>query len=306
MSLLHQIQEAVVQEDADLGSVLLKLRLLAARLGSEVLEEWVRHESEGYPEDTEVPPYRVVGVSYKGTFFGPFNAQIRNAPIPPYLIEKFGGAKWVNIEVKESIAAVESMVRSTADGGKLGIDASNLMLLLQGKIYEGYACNSIDASISSTSLREIVQAVRSRVLELTIELERSIPAASHITFGASQASNESPEKVQQISQQIIYGNVTNAVSGAQSSKLAFNVVAGDKNSLVQHLVDSGMPSADANEIAEIMSSEEPEDAEEPFGGRAKAWIAKNLSKAVKGTWAMGVTVASTVLTQAALRYYGLK
>ena len=54
MSLLHQIQESVVQEGCDLGSVLLKLRLLAARLGSDVLEEWVKHESEGYPKDAEV------------------------------------------------------------------------------------------------------------------------------------------------------------------------------------------------------------------------------------------------------------
>lgn len=68
MGLLHEIQESVVQDGADLGSVLLKLRLLAARLGSEVLEEWVKHESEGYPEDAEIPPYRMVGVSYTGTF----------------------------------------------------------------------------------------------------------------------------------------------------------------------------------------------------------------------------------------------
>ncbi|MGB1836786.1 hypothetical protein, partial [Marinobacter adhaerens] len=88
MSLLHQIQESVVQEGSDLGSVLLKLRLLASRLGSEVLEEWVKHESEGYPKDAELPEYRVVGVSYRGTFSGPFGAGIQNAQIPPYLIEK--------------------------------------------------------------------------------------------------------------------------------------------------------------------------------------------------------------------------
>ena len=51
MSLLHQIQESVIQEGCDLGSVLLKLRLLASKLGSNVLEEWVKHESEGYPQD---------------------------------------------------------------------------------------------------------------------------------------------------------------------------------------------------------------------------------------------------------------
>ncbi len=41
MSLLQQIQESIVEEGADLGSILLKLRLLSARLGSDILEEWV-------------------------------------------------------------------------------------------------------------------------------------------------------------------------------------------------------------------------------------------------------------------------
>jgi len=50
MSLLQQIQESVVNEKAGLGSILLKLRLLASRLGSDLLEEWVKHETEGYPK----------------------------------------------------------------------------------------------------------------------------------------------------------------------------------------------------------------------------------------------------------------
>ena len=80
--LLHEIQESVVQEGADLGSILLKLRFLASRLGSDVLEEWVKHESEGYPKDVEVPSYRIVGVSYKGTFSGPFGSGIQRPPTP--------------------------------------------------------------------------------------------------------------------------------------------------------------------------------------------------------------------------------
>lgn len=306
MGLLHEIQESVVQDGADLGSVLLKLRLLAARLGSEVLEEWVKHESEGYPEDAEIPPYRMVGVSYKGTFLGPFNAQITNAPIPPYLIEKIAGEKWLKVDVRESIAAVDSMVKSASDGGTFGFDASNLILLLQGKVYKGYSCASVDTSISPSAFGEIIQAVRSRVLELTLELEKTIPAAVHVTFGASQTSGANPEKVQQISQQIIYGNVTNAVAGSPGSNISVSVVMGDQNSLEKCLVESGMTKPDAAEIAEIIASEEPESEVEPFGAKAKDWIASNLKKATKGTWNMGLSAATTVLTQAALKYYGLQ
>ncbi len=306
MLLLNQIQESVVQEGCDLGSVLLKLRLLAARLGSDVLEEWVKHESEGYPKDAEVPSYRVIRVSYKGTFSGPFGSGIKNAPIPPYLIEKFAGESWTHYKIRESIAAVDGLVRSSTDGGSLGIDASNLILLLQGKIYEDCACNDISGTISRTALSEIQQAVRGRILELTLELEKSIPAATHVTFGALKHQGSDVDKVQQISQQIIYGNVTTAVAGAQGGTINISVGEGDTKSLIEHFEKSGIPRADATEIAEIMQAEKPTSSQEPFGERAKQWIASNLKKAANGTWQVGLTVATKVLSEAALKYYGLK
>jgi hypothetical protein len=294
-----------VQEGSDLGSVLLKLRLLAARLGSNVLEEWVKHESEGYPKEVEVPAYRIVGVSYKGMFSGPYGSGIKNAQIPPYLIEKFAGKSWTNYEIRESIAAVDELVKSSTEGGSLGIDASNLILLLQGKVYEGYACNDISGTISRTSLSEIQQSVRSRILELTLELEKSIPAAAHITFGAAKNEDTNSEKVQQISQQIIYGNVTTAVAGGHGAQVSVVVNERDKDSLIQYLTASGLPKDDATSLAEVLETEEPESSEEPFGAKAKDWIASNIKKAANGTWKIGVSVATTVITAAAKKYYGL-
>ena len=167
MSLLQQIQESVVEEGSCLSSILLKLRLLASRLGSEALEEWVKHESEGYPVDSNVPPYRIVGVSYSGTFSGPFGAGIQNAPIPPHLIEKFASSQWTNYEIKSSIGAISKSIENYSENNTLSIDASNLMLLLQGKIYKEYACNEIKGNLSISSFYEIQQSVRSKILELT-------------------------------------------------------------------------------------------------------------------------------------------
>lgn len=305
MSLLHQIQESVVQEGSGLGSVLLKLRLLAARLGSNVLEEWVKHESEGYPKEVEVPSYRIVGVSYTGVFSGPFGSGINNAQIPPYLVEKFAGKSWTNYAFRESIAAVDELAKSSTEGGSIGIDASNLIMLLQGKIYKGYACNEISGTISSTSLPEIQQSVRSRILELTLEFEKSIPAAAHITFGAPKSEETNSESVQQISQQIIYGNVTTAVAGGHGSHVSVVVNERDKDSLVQHLTASGLPEDDATSLAEVLATEEPESSEGPFGAKAKDWITSNLKKAVNGTGKIGVSAATTVITEAAKKYYGL-
>lgn len=226
------IQESVVQDGSSLGPILLKLRLLAARLGSNDLEEWVKHESEGYPQDAVLPDYRIVGVTYKGTFSGPFGSGIKNAPIPPILIKTFANDSWNNYSVRESIAAVDELVKVSTKGGSLGINASNLILLLQGKIYKGYACNDISGDISVVSLSEISQAVRNRVLELTIEFEKSIPSAAHITFGTQGMDKDNASKAQQITQQIIYGNVGNAISGGSESTINVNIQSHNKDDLL--------------------------------------------------------------------------
>ena len=308
MGLLHEIQTSVVQEGANLGSVLLKLRLLAARLGSEPLGEWIKHESEGYPRDAEIPSYRVVGVSYRGTFSGPFGSGIRNAQIPGYLVEKFAGEKWTKHEIREGIAAIDELVRSSADGdGTLGIDASNLILLLQGKVYADYACNDVQGTISRAALTELQYAVRSRILELTLELEKSIPAAAEITFGSPESSNKfNSEKVNQISQQIIYGNVTTISSSGAGSQINVAIGERDNTAFIEYLVNAGISKGDASELADIVAAEEPSSTEEPLGAKAKAWLVKNIRKAADGTWKIGVSVATKVLTEAALKYYGLK
>lgn len=306
MSLLQQIQESVIQEGSDLGSILLKVRLLAARLGSDLLEEWVKFESEGYPTGSEVPSYRVTGVTYRGTFTGAFGASISNAQIPSYIIEQHAGLSWTEYEIRESIAAVDEMVKNSRDGGSFGIDASNLILQLQGKVYQGYGCNDVSATISPAALYEIQQTVRSRILELTIELEKSVPEAKDITFGKSVENHEEKDQIQQISQQIIYGNVSTAVTGGAGASISIEVNERDNASLIESLVHEGIPKADASELAQIMEAEQPSSPEEPFGTKAKSWIANNLSKAAEGTWGVGISVATKVLTEAAMKYYGLK
>jgi len=196
---------------------------------------------------------------------------------------------------------------SSAEGdGTLEIDASNLILLLQGKVYEEYACNDVRGTISRSALAQLKYAVRGRILELTIELEKNVPEAAKIDFGSpDSAERHNSEKVTQISQQIIYGNVT-TITGGDNSRFFLAIGERDNEALIKYLVKSGIAESDATELATILASEEPTGKEEPFGSKAKAWLIDNLKKATDGTWKVGISVATKVLTETALRYYGLK
>lgn len=307
MNLLTDIQSAVLDESTGLGPILLKVRLLAARLGSQPLAEWVKHESDGYPSDSTVPDYRIIPVTYTGTFSGPFGSGINNAPIPPFLIEKFAGDRWTHYEMRQSIAAVDHLLASVANGnGGLSLDAANLILRLQGRIYPGYACNSICGSVSAAALAELRHSVRARILELTIELERAVPEAAAIELGkpAGQPTGKA-EQVTQISQHIIYGNVT-SISASGGAEVSVASGAGDLSTLIGFLQKKGIAEQDAQEFGRLIASEAPESTDEPFGPKAKKWLVDNLKKASGGGWKIGLAVATDVLKEAALRYYGLK
>jgi len=180
-------------------------------------------------------------------------------------------------------------------------------LLLQGKVYPEYSCNDIQGTISRSALTELQYAVRSRILELTLELEKSIPACTEITFGSPASSEKlNSDKVNQISQQIIYGNVTTISSNGAGTQINVSIGERDNKAFIEYLIKSGIPERDASELADIVSAEQPSNAEEPLGTKAKAWLVKNIRKAADGTWKIGVSVATKVLTEAVLKYYGLK
>jgi RNase P protein component len=307
VALLDDIQAAVLDEGTDLGPILLKVRLLAARLGSQPLADWVKHESEGYPPDSPLPEYRIISVSYTGNFSGPFGSGIKNAPIPPYLIEKFAGEKWTRHEMRQSIAAVDDLLASAKDGGSFNINAANLILLLQGKVYEDYACNSVTGTVSRAALAEIRHAVRSRLLELMIALERSVPEASTIVIGKKDTTSSPNSAVAtQISQQIIYGDVTTISATGDYAHINVAIGKGDVQALIESLTRAGISESDAKELGRIVVSEKPDSKDEPLGAKAKTWLLKNLKKAVNGTWKVGVSVATAVIKEAVLKYYGLK
>jgi hypothetical protein len=180
-----------------------------------------------------------------------------------------------------------------------------LILLLQGKVYEGYACNDVTGSIGVTQLRELQHAVRSRILELLIELEKSVPGASQISIGNDQSNSDQSGKVNQIFYQTIHGGMTNVSNTGSIDTINIGIAPGDVAGVVKALVDVGIVESDAKEFASTLAAETPESKNEPFGKKAKTWIAKNLKKAADGTWTAGMAVATEVLKQSALKYYGL-
>ena len=305
-SLLKQIQASLLESSSDLGPMLLKLRFLASKLGSVPLEEWVKFESEGYPKEAELPDYRKVGIHFTGSFSGPFGSGIKNAPLPSYLIAEHAGKDWLTYELRQSVASIPSLYKSTKSG-VIQLSYSNLPLLLQGHIYPDYACNQVVGHLAVASLDEVINSVRNRILELTLELEKSVPGSAAITLTASAASHSSQiEQVTNITHQIVHGNVTTITNSGAGSEFHFSVSKSDAGGFEKALVEGGVSSKDAAELRQIVASEKPDLKDEALGPKGREWLVKNIGKAVNGTWKASLSVATSLITEAALRYYGLK
>lgn len=308
MGLLAEIQQSLLSGD-QLSPILLKLRFLAARLGSDDLAEWVKHEAEGYPPDAVVPDYRKFGVHFTASFNGPFGRMATNMPVPPALIASLASEDWLTHTERQNVAAVEALIESSGKAGNdLNIDASNLTMLLGMKVYQGMACHSATGHISRASLVEMIATLRARVLDLTLELERRVPLAREIEAGKASGPVEASgaAAVTHITNQTIYGGVgTNVSNSGAGAHATVNVIQGDVGSVAKALTDGGLSTDDAHEFAEILAAESPVSGDQPFGQRAKDWIGKNVGKALNGTWKASAAVATALLTEVAKRYYGL-
>jgi hypothetical protein len=306
MKLLEEIQCELLDAKSQIGPVLLKLRYLADRLGSDVLEEWVKFETEGYPEAAPLPDYRFAIVSYKGTFTNGFQT-LNSVPIPTALVQEHAGEGWVRFPIQDSVSVIESLIDTTdpKDLHNFGVAASNLILLLQGKIYKGHSLISIDSKFGGSPFSNILHSFRAKVLDLTLALEKKVPIAKEVAIGGrNEVEMRDRENTTQITQTIIYGNQTTIGGHAHIGQLNVSFAVGDSSELAKWLQRQGMPETDAAELTRLASEEKPEPGQ-PLGKRARAWMGQRLKKGFSGAWDVGKDVAKGIIIAGLKHFYGL-
>ncbi|MEN3972474.1 hypothetical protein WJS89_07310 [Sphingomicrobium sp. XHP0235] len=143
------------------------------------------------------------------------------------------------------------------------------------------------------------------MLDLTLELEKIPEAAKVSVAGSSEGDESTSSQVTQIFHQTIHGSMQNVANTGRVGDIHQNVHTGNADELVKLLVSAGISDDDAKDFANILASEEPDDRREPFGKKAKAWIAKSIGKAADGTWKVGIGAATEILSKGALEFYGL-
>lgn len=307
MSLLRDIQNAVVDANVDISIVLRKCKVLAARLGNEAFKKWVDQELNGYQNKDTLPDYRILDVISKGDFLGTAGSALKNADIPLSCIPKKFREGLDKSYCMQPIAAYVSLLK-TADGDNLEEQWSPELVAFVGRnIYQYMNCLSAWKVIPNASIVSLVEAVRNRILSFVLEIENEAPGAGEASPTTQPISQE---KVTQVFNTTIYGNVGNIAEGNQqvTQIASINVSQNDLESLKEYLLSIGIPRNEIKNLEEAIDDDSAEEVRKTksLGLKVLNWIGLIATKIAKGTVSVAQKVSINLITQAILMYYGIE
>ena len=302
MTLLRKIQEAAVSSGTPIGDLLRNCKVLAARLRSQELENWVDYELNGYPNKESLPAYRVCKTACAGHFSGPFGSSLKNAEIPPHLLPAKYRESLTKAYLMEPIAAYAEILSTDSPVVQMPWNASVTAHLGQG-FYEGMNCLSAWQVIPRGVIVGIIDTVRNRALSFSLEIEKMAPSAGDSNGGSDGISENA---VHHVFNTTIYGNVGNVASGNQSvSQVAeIKIAQGDLASLRTQLLGLGFGKEDVTQLEVALTQDAKQDPKQ-IGQSTWGWIGGAITKAGQGALKVSAATASSVLAKMIAQYLGV-
>lgn len=296
MTLLQEVIDGA-SGDHPVSRLLRIVKVIAARAEVPALEEWVDHELGGYPEGASVPDYRgPFDVQAFGHFSGPFQSEIKNAPIPRGSFPD--GWDWLfELEFRQPISELEALTSGEALHSPWPADvvAGINGMLESGKmsLYPNHGLLAAWRSVSGPQLIAIVDSVRTRVLDLALTMEKTAPEA-----GQAGADVLGPEEKQTIITNI-YGNNPNVAVASSDFSQAVTVGKGDEGALRGALLQIGLPSETVDSLFVALKEDGAE--EDGVGPATSSW----LSAAIRTAYQLGIGTSAGLIANSVFAYLGL-
>lgn len=299
-TLLHQIQTEAIDGTTNLASLLRKCRLLAQRIGNEDFKAWVSSELEGYPFDGIIPSYRkhrhpmILG-QYSGIGgSGAENVRIPRSAFPDQLRDR-----WYPVHFHQGIAELENLAGDGKGHFEISVPPEIYPMINYSGVRRDFVLVQLKKTVSRGFVIGILDSVRNRLLNFTLELEEFAPLAGEVL---PEGKDIPAEKVQQTFNTNIWGGVSN-FNQAGNNVTQTVVTVGDVESVKRVLEEAGFPAPEVENLAEALTSEK----QEPGGGwgpRVAASAGKLLQKAGEGALKIPGSVAANLIAEVIKNYNG--
>lgn len=309
MSKLSAIIEAASSDDVTTPNLLRKLKVVASRLETPPLIDWVDNELSGYPADAPIPDYRgPFPCQVLSDWAGPFQSGAKNVPLPSVSVPKgLRDAGAFEVRFHESVSQLEQFA-SVGDTVvySWGADAVAVLntLMTDGtipEIMEGYGLLVARKHVPAPLIVAVLDNVRTRVLDLALELEKVTPNA-----GEPGTAPADPRTVNNIVN-IIYGHGNTLAVDSPSAVQLGGVRINDLDSLLNLVAGLGLAPEEVSELRQAVEGDAADDEtpEGEPGSRVTRFLGKLTLGALKSAGQTGIQEGAKAISKAILSYYGI-
>jgi hypothetical protein len=295
VNLLTEIQTSATDPSCSTSDLLRKCQILSFRLRHEPFKQWVVHELNGYPDDVALPRYRG---PFEGTLkadtHGGFGAQVNNIGVPDANVPEDVRVEVKAMSFRQGVGELTSLI-SEARRADQSVVANQfpIDLAVLTPVVQGYQTVRLWKELPVTVVAGILDSIRSKALEFTLEIEAANPDAGDVSPGSAVPPVPSAQ-ADVIFQTVVYGG-QNAI-GPSASVL---VVPGDINSLMGYLASLGVEQADRDVLAIALRDEAS------LGPLVKAWLGEMAAKTAAFGSGVAQNAAGGLIAAAVLRFLGV-
>lgn len=192
-----QIIKDLANSKADTQTALKRTKVLLQDLGNDDLLDWVNYEIEGYPDDVNVPDYRVIGGQLYGSYFkGSMASHIKynHVPLPlgnmPSEIKK----NILTVQIAQGVEALKGMLTQGDNKGnnKLTkpIPAEYYPYIAQANDDLGMIIATADVELDMPKILNIFPKVESKLLDILSYLEKQFGNLDDLDIDVDSKSKE--------------------------------------------------------------------------------------------------------------------
>lgn len=288
-------------DSPNLNNALFKTKVLLNRLGEKELVSWVDAELSGYPDIESLPKYRVLSVTVLGNFSN-MAYRYSEQPLPLLHLDKKLRKTLETTHLTQSIAVLESYAK---DETNLAITiAPELYSTLSKGLVSGYNVERAWGKHSAGSMLQVINEVRSRLLDFVLQLSEKIPNE----LDTEKMKEKSKEVgTSDLFRNAVFGdNATVVVGNGNVQNIKNAITQNDFGSLAEELRKHAVQEEDiaSLKIAIDADVDAPELDDKKLGANVRGWVKKMLSKATDAVWNINLGVAGGLLTEALKAYYG--
>lgn len=172
MTIVNQIIEALTNSEIPIQDTLLKIKVFAYKVKNIELQEFINNELEGYKTDC-VPEFRKIVSPIIGTISNGY-MQMKNVAIPVLHLDEGLRENLSTCYVTQSISSLESISKSSSEETMVKMVPPEAFSILSKSYSNGYVVQHAKVCISKDDLSGIVTCVKSKLLNIMLNVEQKI------------------------------------------------------------------------------------------------------------------------------------